>query len=425
MNLTYRILIGMGAGLLIGSLFQMSNLDPAGWLYVLFVDQIFFIGGKIFIALLQLMVVPLVFVSIVCGAANLSDGTSIGRLGGKTVGLYLLTTCAAVSMALVLAVSIDPGAGSSASVESEFVPPEATPIRDVIIGMVPTNPIASMAATPPRMLQIIVFALLLGFVVARSGQAGAKVRSLFEDFNVVMMNLITLLIQAAPIGVFCLMANLFAELGFTQILELAQYFFTVVLGLSIHLVLTYALLVYLLVRVNPIQFVRRMREPLLVAFTTSSSGATMPVTLRTVKEKLGVHNDVASFSIPLGATINMDGTAIMQGVATVFIAGFYGIDLSASSYLVVVLTATLASIGTAAVPSAGIIMLTMVLGQVGLPVEGIALILGVDRLLDMMRTAINVCGDGMVSAAVARSEGKLDMEIFNSAVEPVASRSAA
>ena len=422
MNLTYRILIGMGAGLLIGSLFQMT-IDPEGWVYVLFVDQLFFIGGKIFIALLQLMVVPLVFASIVCGAANLSDGTSIGRLGGKTVGLYLLTTCLAVSMALVLAISIDPGAGPTASVESEFVPPEARPIRDVIIGMVPTNPVAAMATA--NMLQIIVFALLLGFVIARSGQPGAKVRAFFEDFNVVMMNLITLLIRAAPVGVFCLMANLFAEIGIGQILDLAQYFFTVVLGLSIHLVVTYALLVYLLVRVNPIEFVRRMREPLLVAFTTSSSGATMPVTLRTVKEKLGVHNDVASFSIPLGATINMDGTAIMQGVATVFIAGFYGIDLSASSYLVVVLTATLASIGTAAVPSAGIIMLTMVLGQVGLPVEGIALILGVDRLLDMMRTAINVCGDGMVSAAVARSEGKLDMEIFNGAVEPVASRSTA
>ena len=422
MNLTYRILIGMGAGLLIGSLFQMA-IDPEGWVYVLFVDQLFFIGGKIFIALLQLMVVPLVFASIVCGAANLSDGTSIGRLGGKTVGLYLLTTCAAVSMALVLAISIDPGAGSTASTPSVFVPPEARPIRDVIIGMVPTNPVAAMATA--NMLQIIVFALLLGFVIARSGQPGAKVRAFFEDFNVVMMNLITLLIRAAPVGVFCLMANLFAEIGIGQILELAQYFFTVVLGLSIHLVVTYALLVYLLVRVNPIEFVRRMREPLLVAFTTSSSGATMPVTLRTVKEKLGVHNDVASFSIPLGATINMDGTAIMQGVATVFIAGFYGIDLSASSYLVVVLTATLASIGTAAVPSAGIIMLTMVLGQVGLPVEGIALILGVDRLLDMMRTAINVCGDGMVSAAVARSEGKLDMEIFKGAVEPVASRSTA
>lgn len=423
MNLTYRILIGMGAGLVIGSAFQMSPLDPQGWFYVLFVEQTFYIGGKIFIALLQLMVVPLVFVCIVCGAANLSDGTSIGRLGGKTIGLYLFTTCVAVSMALILAVTIDPGAGASIATTSEYVPPAATPIRDVIIGMVPTNPVAAMATQ--NMLQIIVFALLLGFVLARSGQAGAKVRGFFEDLNEIMMNLITLLIQAAPIGVFCLMANLFAEVGFAQIRELAQYFLTVVLGLSIHLAVTYALLVYLLVRVNPLQFLRRMREPLLVAFTTSSSAATMPVTLRTVKEKLGAHNDVASFSIPLGATINMDGTAIMQGVATVFIAGFYGIDLSASSYLMVVLTATLASIGTAAVPSAGIIMLTMVLGQVGLPVEGIALILGVDRLLDMMRTAINVCGDGMVAAAVARSEGKFDMSIFNAAGEPAAARSAA
>ena len=411
MNLTYRILIGMGAGLLIGALIQGTELDPAGWLYVLLVDQIFFIGGKLFMGALQLMVVPLVFVSLVCGAASLSDGASIGRLGGKTIGLYLLTTCLAVSMALLLAVFIDPGAGVPASTDVSYVPPEPMPLRDVIIGVVPTNPVAALAAG--NMLQIIVFALLLGVVVARSGEAGLKVRSFFDSFNVIVMNLVTMIIQVAPIGVFCLIGGLFAKEGIAEILELAKYFLTVVLGLSVHLALTYGLLIYLLVRVNPLQFLRRMREPMLFAFTTSSSAATIPVTLRAAETKLGVHNDVASFSIPLGATINMDGTAIMQGVATVFIAGFYGIDLSASSYLMVILTATMASIGTAAVPSAGILMLAIVLNQVGLPVEGIALILGVDRLLDMMRTAINVCGDGMVSAAVARSEGKLDMKIFN------------
>ncbi len=410
MNLTYKILIGMGAGILVGSFFQIAGMGASDWLYSLLVDQVFYIGGKIFIALLQLMVVPLVFASIVCGAANLSDGNRIGRLGGKTIGLYLLTTCAAVSMALVLAIAIDPGAGAEATTSEAFEPPEGREIRDVIVGMIPTNPVSAMAAG--NMLQIIVFALLLGFVVARSGEPGARVRAFFEDFNQIMMNLITLLIQAAPIGVFCLMSNVFAEIGFDKILDLAQYFLTVVLGLGIHLAVTYGLLIYLLVRVNPLSFFRRIREPMLVAFTTSSSAVTMPVTLRTVREKLGVHNDVASFSIPLGATINMDGTAIMQGVATVFIAGFYGIDLSASAYLMVILTATLASIGTAAVPSAGIIMLTMVLAQVGLPVEGIALILGVDRLLDMMRTAVNICGDAFVSSAVARSEDKLDMEIF-------------
>ena len=413
MNLTYRILVGMGAGLLLGVFIQVSGLDPTSWLYVALVEQVFYIGGKLFISALQLMVVPLVFVSLVCGAANLSDGASIGRLGGKTIGLYLLTTCLAVSMALLLAVFIDPGAGASTSVAVSMDMPESRPIRDVIIAMVPTNPVAAMATA--NMLQIIVFALLLGVVMARSGDAGQKVRSFFENLNVVMMNLITMLIQVAPVGVFCLMGKLFAEVGVTEILELAKYFVTVVLGLGIHLVVTYGILVYLLVRVNPWQFLRRMREPMLFAFSTSSSGATMPVTLRTVENKLGVHSDVASFSIPLGATINMDGTAIMQGVATVFIAGFYGIDLSPASYLIVILTATMASVGTAAVPSAGIIMLTMVLGQVGLPIEGIALILGVDRLLDMMRTAINVCGDGLVSAAVARSEGKLDMKIFDAA----------
>lgn len=411
MNLTYKILIGMGAGLLVGALIQLFGLDPTGWLYVLLVDQIFYIGGKLFMAGLQLMVVPLVFVSLVCGAANLSDGASIGRLGGKTVGLYLLTTCLAVSMALLLAIFIDPGSGTPASTESTYIPPEAKPLRDVIVDVVPTNPVAALATS--SMLQIIVFALLFGVVIARSGDAGQKVRSFFESLNVIVMNLVTMIIQIAPYGVFCLIGGLFAREGMDEIQDLVAYFVTVVLGLGIHLVVTYGILIYLLVRVSPLQFFRRMREPMLFAFTTSSSGATMPVTLRTVKSRVGVHNDVASFSIPLGATINMDGTAIMQGVATVFIAGFYGIDLSAGSYLMVILTATLASIGTAAVPSAGILMLAIVLNQVGLPVEGIALILGVDRLLDMMRTAINVCGDGMVSAAVARSEGKLDMDVFN------------
>jgi Na+/H+-dicarboxylate symporter len=264
-----------------------------------------------------------------------------------------------------------------------------------------------------EMLQIIVFALLLGIAVSKAGTGGQRVRSLFEDFNDVIMKLVTMLISLAPYGVFCLMATLFAEMGFTEIGALAAYFFTVAGVLLLHASVVYPVMLMALGRVSPRVYLRKMREPMMVAFSTSSSGATLPVTLETVEKRIGVRNEVASFTVPLGATINMDGTAIMQGVATVFIAQYYNFDLALTDYLLVILTATMASIGTAGVPGVGLIMLTMVLQQVGLPVEGIMLIIGVDRLLDMMRTVVNVTGDGAVATVIGRSEGKLDMDIFN------------
>ena len=287
---------------------------------------------------------------------------------------------------------------------------EPSSIKDTLIDIFPRNPVAAMAEG--NMLQVIVFALLLGVALSKSGAAGARVRGFFEDFNEIMMKLITMLIQLAPIGVFCLMATLFTNVGWQEIFKLLAYFLTVVAALIIHQTLVYPALLILLGRVNPLKFLLKMREPMLVGFSTASSGATLPVTLRTVKERLGVKNEVASFTVPLGATINMDGTAIMQGVATVFIAQFYAIDLTVTDYLMVILTATMASVGTAGVPGVGLIMLTMVLNQVGLPVEGIMLIIGVDRLLDMLRTAVNITGDGTVSTIVARSENDLDLEVF-------------
>jgi Na+/H+-dicarboxylate symporter len=262
------------------------------------------------------------------------------------------------------------------------------------------------------MLQIIVFALLFGIAVSRAGEAGARLMGFFEDVNEVLMRLITILILLAPFGVFCLMTRLFATEGFDEIYKLGAYFLTVIGALMIHMLVVYPTLLTVLGRVNPLIFLRKMREPMLVGFSTASSGATLPVTLRTVEHRIGVKNEVASFAVPLGATINMDGTAIMQGVATVFIAQFYQVGLDLSDYLMVILTATLASIGTAGVPGVGLIMLTMVLTQVGLPVEGIMLIIGVDRLLDMLRTAVNVTGDGMVATVVANSENDLDLDVF-------------
>ena len=413
MNLTVRILIGMVAGLTLGMLIQLTGAGPDSLIRTLLVDGLLDAGGQIFIASLKLMVVPLVFVSLVCGASSLGGHGNMGRVGGKTVGLYLLTTGIAISIALLLALVIAPGEGASSAdiTPSAFVPKEAESIKDTLINIFPTNPIAAMAQG--NMLQVIVFALLLGIALSRSGEAGTRINAVFDDLNEILMKLITMLISLAPYGVFCLMGVLFTKVGWAEIGKLAAYFGTVVLALVLHATLVYPSLLTALARINPLRFFAKMREPMLVAFSTSSSGATLPVTLRTVEKRVGVKNEVAAFAVPLGATINMDGTAIMQGVATVFIAQFYVIDLTIADYLMVILTATLASIGTAGVPGVGLIMLAMVLNQVGLPVEGIGLIIGIDRLLDMLRTAVNVAGDGMVATIVAKSEDDLDMAVFD------------
>jgi Na+/H+-dicarboxylate symporter len=255
--------------------------------------------------------------------------------------------------------------------------------------------------------------LLFGIAMALSGSAGKRVAAVFEDLNTVILKLVTLLMNIAPYGVFFLMAKLFTTIELNLIVSLAKYFGVVVLALLFHAFVNYTLLLKLLTGLNPATFLAKMKHTCLFAFSTSSSSATMPITLETATKKLGASNSVASFTIPLGATINMDGTAIMQGVATVFIAQVFAVDLTVSDYLMVILTATLASVGTAGVPGVGLIMLAMVLNQVGLPVEGIAIIIGVDRLLDMTRTAVNVTGDCMVTCAVAKSEGELDEAIFN------------
>ncbi|MBV1905335.1 MAG: dicarboxylate/amino acid:cation symporter [Pseudomonadales bacterium] len=410
MTLTIRILLGMLAGILVGVVVQAAGLQEAHWLQIYGINGLLDVGGQVFIRSLQLMVVPLVFVSLVCGASSLGTDSGVGRLGGKTIALYLMTTALAISVALVLALVISPGEGIDKPMDT-FVPAAAPEFKQVILDIFPTNPVAAMAAG--KMLQVIVFALLLGVALARSGPSGERIRAMFNDLNEVMMKLITMLIQLAPYGVFCLLSVLFSQIGWDRIVKILAYFLTVIAALLIHLTVVYSSILMLLARVNPILFISKVREPMMLAFSSASSGATMPVTLRTVEERIGVDNRVAAFAVPLGATINMDGTAIMQGVATVFIAQVWAIDLSLSQYLLVILTATMASIGTAAVPGVGLITLTMVLSQVGLPVEGIALIIGVDRLLDMMRTAVNVVGDTVVSTTVAVSENMLDRSVLN------------
>ena len=417
MSLTQRIVIAMLLGLLMGALlnFVLSvNLVSAGlalWLDSFLVNGLFDTIGQIFVRSLKLLVVPLVFVSLVCGVSSLGNSARMGAVAGKTVALYMTTTAIAIAMAILVAVLVQPGVGIDLALASEFVAKDAPPLKSTIINIFPSNPIQSMANG--SILQVIVFALLVGFAISQTGEKGQRISGFFNDFNEVIMKMVMILMKLAPYGIFCLLAKLFADVGISMILSLAKYFFTVVLVLLLHSLGVYTLILKFFTGQSVTIFLNKMRSALALAFSTASSGATMPVTLRTVKQRLGVNNSVASFTVPLGATINMDGTAIMQGVATVFIAQAYNIGLGLEGYLTVVLTATLASIGTAAVPGVGLVMLVMVLNQVGLPVEGIGLIIGVDRLLDMMRTATNVTGDAMVTTVVANSEGLLDKSVFN------------
>lgn len=420
-SLTKRIVTGMVAGILTGALLQAimpkgSDLVIPLYLFDLslrgfLVDGIFEIVGQIFISSLQMLVVPLVFVSLVCGTCSLRDTSKLGRIGGKAIGLYLITTAIAISLAMSIALLVSPGEGVNMTADTSFTGREAPSLVQTIIQMFPRNPFNAFAEG--NMLQVIVFALLFGMAMALAGKAGERIATVFEDMSEVIMRLVTILMNVAPYGVFCLLASLFTDISIDTFGNLLVYFFVVLFVLVIHALVVYPTLLKAFTGLNPKTFLRKMRDTAIFAFSTSSSNATLPVTLETVTKKMGVKNSIASFTVPLGATINMDGTAIMQGVATVFIAQVFNVDLTMTDYLLVIVTATLASIGTAGVPGVGLIMLAMVLEQVGLPVEGIALIIGVDRLLDMTRTAVNVTGDSMVSVIVGKSEKQFDQEVFD------------
>lgn len=406
MSYTTRILLSMLLGISFGSLINVFFLD---YNLILFLVEILSALGAIFISSLKLMVVPLVFFSLVTGVAQITDSSKLGSISIKAIFLYLATTSIAISLALFFSNFFNIGSGAGLKSEAEFLAPSPPSLKEVFINIFPTNPIASMANG--EMLQIIVFSLLVGMGV-KSLSSSTNIINFFVSGNNLMLKIVELIIWFAPIGIFCLLTDIFSQIGFSVIYDLAGYFLLLVAVLLFHGIFVYSFFLYSFTKLNPIVFFSKLKEVIFFAFSTSSSSATMPLTLKTAKDKLGVDQSVASFTIPLGATINMDGTAIMQGVATVFISQVYGVDLTTTDFLMVILTATLASIGTAGVPGVGLIMLAIVLQQVGLPVEGIALIIGVDRLLDMVRTSVNVCGDSMIACLISSSENNLSQEIF-------------
>lgn len=366
-----------------------------------------------------MLVVPLVFCSIVCGAASIGDTKTLGTVGVKTLAFYMCTTALAVCVALIVANIINPGlgvdmsaivVGDTSSLSSSGQSSDVSVI-DTLLAIFPANPIEALANGD--MLAIIFFALFVGIIIAIMGRKVETVHSFFKQFNDIMMKMTSAIMIVAPIGVFCLLARTFANVGFEAFFPMLKYMGSVLLGLLVHCLVINIILLFVFARVNPITFLKKFVPVMMFAFSTATSNATIPLNIETLTKKIGVDRRISSFTIPLGATINMDGTSIMQGVAVVFTAQLFGVELGPMEYLTVIATATLASIGTAGVPSVGLITLSMVFNSVGLPLEGIALIMGIDRILDMARTAVNITGDAVCTTVVARQEKRLDLDIFN------------
>ncbi|NLI95396.1 MAG: dicarboxylate/amino acid:cation symporter [Synergistaceae bacterium] len=391
--LIWKIALGFVLGIAAGAVFkeQSQLLAPI---------------GKIFIILLKMLIVPLVFSSLVVGTASLGDPRKLGRIGAKTIGLYLVTTAVAIVIGLFLGNIIQPGSGMALSVDtSGFKAPVPPSILDVLLGIFPDNIAKSLVES--NMLQIIVFALFFGVSAVLAGEKGKPVIAFMDSVAETMYKLTGIVMAFAPYGVFALIATTVAKYGLSVLAPFGKVILAVYLGCFLHAALVYSGLIMIVVRKSPFWYFKGVRESTLTAFVTRSSSATLPVTMRVAQENLGVSEGISSFVLPLGATINMDGTALYQGVCALFIAQAYGLPLGIGAQLSIILTATLASIGTAGVPGAGLIMLTLVLTAVGLPVEGVALVAGIDAVLDMARTAINVTGDSCVAAVVAKTEGEL------------------
>jgi Na+/H+-dicarboxylate symporter len=412
MNLTIKVLLGMALGIIVGLAINLTGINtPGSFVNVHIVNGLFHVIGTLFVNALKMLVVPLVFFSLLCGVCGIGDIRLLGRVGGKSFALYMMTTAIAIATAILIAASFGIGKGMKITNNAEFSVKDSPPLTQVLIDIIPTNPIHAMANGD--MLPIIFFSILLGISMLMVGKKAKGFIEGAEVANEIMMKMVTIIMSVAPYAVFALIAKAISTLGLGLLVSLAGYVGVLVGALMFHLFITLMIILKVFSGLSPLMFLKKIRNVQIFAFSTSSSNATIPVTMRTVTERFGVNNSVASFTVPFGATINMDGTAIMQGVATVFIANFYSVELGITGYLTVILMSVLASIGTAGVPGVGLIMLSMVFSQVGLPVEGIALIIGVDRLMDMIRTAVNVSGDATVSAIVAKSEGKMDIGIYN------------
>ena len=413
-GLTTKIFISLILGAIFGII--LCYMVPSSHIKDdIIVEGILYVIGQGFIRLMKMLVVPLVFCSLVCGSMSIGDTKKLGTVGVRTLVFYLFTTALAVTVALSVGNIINPGVGLDMSAvqsnAADLQSMEATSLTDTLLNIIPDNPINSLANG--NMLQIIVFALIVGIILAKLGERTETVGNFFSQFNDIMMEMTMMVMSLAPIGVFCLISRTFANIGFSAFVPLAKYMIGVLIALAIQCFVVYMALLKVFTGLNPVIFIKNFFPVMAFAFSTATSNATIPMSIDTLSKKMGVSKKISSFTIPLGATINMDGTAIMQGVAVVFAAQAFGIHLSMTDYLTVIGTATLASIGTAGVPSVGLVTLTMVFNSVGLPVEAIGLIMGIDRILDMTRTAVNITGDAVCTTIVANQNKALDREVFN------------
>ena len=419
LGLTTMIFIALILGAITGVIINLS-LSSQKFVMNYIVNGAFYIVGQVFIRGMQMLVVPLVFCSIVCGAAAIGDTKTLGKVGLKTVMFYMATTVLAVTLALGVASVVNPGKGANlakmmtaakAAGSTVGKTTTSTSAVDTILNIIPTNPIQALANGD--MLAIIFFALLIGIILAKLGERVQLMTNFFSQGNDIMMEMTMMVMKVAPIAVYCLIARTFSSMGFSVIIYMLKYVVAVLIALLLQGFGVYQILLFIFTRLNPLKFIKKFFPVMAFAFSTATSNATIPLSIETLEEKLGVSRKISSFTIPLGATVNMDGTSIMQGVAVVFVAQAYGITLTPMNMLTVIATATLASIGTAGVPSVGLITLTMVFNSVGLPAAGITLIMGIDRILDMARTAINITGDAICTTIVAYQNNELDKALYN------------
>ena len=402
------LLLGMATGVI------LHYWVPSGFVRdTVLINGVFYILGNGFLRGMRMLVVPLVFCSLVCGAMAIGDTKKLGKVGVKIMVLYLITTAVAIAIALGIGNLINPGVNldMSAITVAETTVAESQPFADVLLDIIPVNPMQSLAEG--NMLQIILFALIVGVILAKQGEKASIVSNFISQGNNIMMDMTMIVMKLAPIGVFCLIAKTFAAIGFDGFAPMLKYMGSVLLALAIQCFIVYTGMLKGFTGLNPIRFIKKFAPVMGFAFSTATSNATIPLSIETLHKKMGISKKISSFTIPLGATINMDGTAIMQGVAVVFVAQAFNITLTPMDYLTVIATATIASIGTAGVPGVGLITLSMVFASVGLPVEGIGIIMGIDRVLDMTRTAVNITGDAVCTTIVAHQDQLIDTTVFN------------
>ena len=410
MNFTKQVLISMVAGIFIGLIINFYFISYT-FIESFLIGNIFSTISSLFLILLKMIVLPLIFVSIVSGIISINDVSTLGRIGIKTISLYIFTTIIAISLALIASSLVNYNLGNLVIPSAPVTNVAASSNTNIILSFFPENFFSALANG--NVIQVLVFAIFIGISSSIIKKEIPEFINLIDNLNKVFNKLVLLIIKLTPIAVFCLLGKTFATQGIDVFIPLLKYFMVVAGVLLFHFFFTYSVLLGLLTKLNLKIFFKKLKSLLVFTFSTASSNASIPFTLNTVTKKFGVNKSIASFSIPLGATINMDGTAIMQGCATFFLASYYGIDLVFNDFLVIIVTATIASIGTAGIPSAGILMLSLILSEIGIPLEGITLLLGVDRLLDMMRTSVNVSGDTCITCIVANSENLIDVKKFN------------